>query len=97
MMTRLALLAPVTGFLVACAAFQPPAEQDAVARPAAAIEPGRGIAARPDRRATWLSPEIKKQKTLFFVSDAGTGDVYLYAPGTLTLVGRVTGFGQPLG
>ena len=41
MMTRLALLAPVTGFLVACAAFQP-AEQDAVARPAAAIEPGRG-------------------------------------------------------
>lgn len=34
---------------------------------------------------------------MLFVSDAGTGDVYLYNIPSLTIAARVTGFTQPQG
>jgi hypothetical protein len=52
---------------------------------------------RPDRRASWFSPNIKKSPNLLFVSDAGTGDVYLYTIPSLKVAARVTGFAQPQG
>ncbi|HXO18169.1 MAG TPA: hypothetical protein VN909_08355 [Candidatus Dormibacteraeota bacterium] len=40
---------------------------------------------------------MKKASNLLFVSDAGTGDVYLYKLPSLTIAARVTGFTQPQG
>ena len=50
-----------------------------------------------DLRPSWISPQAKKKKQLLFVSDAGTGDVYMYAVPSLELVGTITGFSQPQG
>lgn len=51
----------------------------------------------PDRRPSWISPEVKGKAQLLFVSDAGTNDVYMYELPTLKLVGTITGFAQPQG
>lgn len=50
-----------------------------------------------DRRRSWFSSDVKKSSDLLFVSDAGTGDVYLYKVSSLTVAARVTGFAQPQG
>ncbi|MGC1381729.1 MAG: hypothetical protein WA814_11985 [Candidatus Baltobacteraceae bacterium] len=52
---------------------------------------------RLDRRPSWFAPEIKQRATYLFVSDAGTGDVYLYALPAMKIAARVTGFSQPQG
>ena len=58
---------------------------------------GERIFARPvtpDRRPSWISPDAKKIP-LLYVSDLGTGDVYIYAYRTGVLKGTLTGFNRP--
>jgi len=50
----------------------------------------------PDRRPSWISPDAKKIP-LLYVSDLGTGDVYIYAYRTGVLKGTLTGFKRPWG
>lgn len=53
----------------------------------------------PDRRKSWISPELAKAKasTTLFVSDSGTADVYIYSLPALKVVATITGFDQPQG
>ena len=65
-----------------------------------AVAPALGVAPapHPDRRSSWISPELERtQAPLLFVSDAGTADVYIYNVKTLKVVGTITGFAQPQG
>jgi len=65
-----------------------------------AVAPALGVAPapHPDRRSSWISPELERtQAPLLFVSDAGTADVYIYNVKTLKLIGTITGFAQPQG
>ena len=65
-----------------------------------AAAPAFGVAPapHPDRRNTWISPELARtQAPLLFVSDAGTADVYIYNVKTLKVIGTITGFAQPQG
>jgi hypothetical protein len=67
--------------------------------PAAVDAPGDAIFTRPvtpDRRPSWVSPDAKKIP-LLYVSDLGTGDVYIYAYRTGVLKGTLTGFNRPWG
>ncbi|HYL26617.1 MAG TPA: hypothetical protein VEW74_02215 [Candidatus Nitrosotalea sp.] len=58
----------------------------------------RAAVPRPDRRKSWISPELAHaQAPLLFVSDSGTADVYIYNLSALKLVGTLTGFEQPQG
>ena len=50
----------------------------------------------PDGRPSWMSPDAKKIP-LLYVSDLGTGDVYIYAYRTGVLKGTLTGFNRPWG
>lgn len=57
------------------------------------------ITAHPDHSRSWMDPDAKKDD-LFYISDNGTDDVYIYAyePGRgKTLVGTLTGFSSPKG
>lgn len=56
--------------------------------------PVRGAA--PARTPSWVSPDAKKIP-LLYVSDLGTGDVYIYAYRTGVLKGTLTGFTRPWG
>jgi hypothetical protein len=51
----------------------------------------------PDHRKSWVSPDAKEEARLMFASDAGLGDVYIYALPSMTLKGTLTGFSQPQG
>jgi hypothetical protein len=55
------------------------------------------LPSHPDRRPSWISPQVKSATQLLFVSDAGTDDVYMYKLPALKLVGTITGFVQPQG
>lgn len=58
----------------------------------------RPAAVHPDRRASWISPELANAKSpVLFVSDSGTADVYIYSLPALKVIGTVTGFSQPQG
>lgn len=58
----------------------------------------RPAAAHPDRRPSWISPELANAKApVLFVSDSGTSDVYIYSLPALKVIGTVTGFSQPQG
>jgi hypothetical protein len=58
----------------------------------------RAAAVHPDRRASWISPELANAKApVLFVSDSGTADVYIYSLPALKVIGTVTGFSQPQG
>lgn len=56
---------------------------------------------RPDRGKSRISSELKSDRSrkisLFFVSDAGTNDVYILKLPKLTLLGTLTGFDDPEG
>lgn len=54
---------------------------------------GQGIPAVP----TGKNPEHKQTKDWVFISDAGTGDVYIYTLPMLKLIEIVTGFTEPQG
>jgi hypothetical protein len=58
---------------------------------------GGTIAVRPDRSTSWISPDAKKAKSLLYISDAGTFDVYVYSFPALRLMGKLTGFNRPQG
>lgn len=69
-------------------------------------EPASAVAARAllppkpihlDRRRSWLSPAAATAKQLLFESDPGTFEVYLFALPSMTAVGTLTGFKEPLG
>ncbi len=56
------------------------------------------VAAHPDRRASWISPDLARGKSaVLFVSDSGTADVYIYSFPALKVIGTITGFTQPQG
>jgi hypothetical protein len=58
----------------------------------------RPASAHPDRRASWISPELANAKSpVLFVSDSGTDDVYIYSLPALKVIGTVNGFSQPQG
>jgi DNA-binding beta-propeller fold protein YncE len=60
--------------------------------------PARAIAAqRSAARASWMSPAAASAKSLLYVSDAGTFEVYAYAFPSLALMGTLTGFNRPQG
>ncbi len=50
-----------------------------------------------DSRASWFARDVGKSRRLLFVSDAMTGDVYIYRVPSLRMAGRATGFSQPEG
>ena len=67
--------------------------------PRTAHAPADAILARPafpDRKPSWISPDAKKIP-LLYVSDLGSGDVYIYAYRTGVLKGTLTGFNRPWG
>ena len=97
LLVGLSLLA--ASVLTACASSNPPTATAAYdGNPLRTLSVAR--VTRPqthDLRGSWFSPEIRKSSTLLFVSDAGTGDVYLYKLPSLKVAARVTGFTQPQG
>lgn len=52
---------------------------------------------RPDHSASWMAPDAVSRKHLLYVSDASVGDVYALSLPSGRLVGKLTGFSQPLG
>lgn len=54
-------------------------------------------AEHPDRRGSWMSPAAATAKSLLYISDAGTFDVFVYAYPSLQKMGRLTGFNRPQG
>lgn len=53
---------------------------------------GAPIVVHPDHNRSWISPSVKANTKLLFVSDQATSDVYIFNLTTLALVGTVTGF-----
>jgi hypothetical protein len=51
---------------------------------------------RPDRRPAWMAPDVKK-RDLLYISDEGTGDVYVFTYPGGKLKGTLTGFADPQG
>ncbi|MGA7283309.1 MAG: hypothetical protein WBW87_02085 [Candidatus Cybelea sp.] len=89
----------VASALTACASSNPPIAAAAYrGNPLRTLSVARATQPQThDSRRSWFSPEIKKSASLLFVSDAGTGDVYLYKLPSLKVAARVTGFTQPQG
>jgi hypothetical protein len=86
--------------LAACSGGTPasPIAPAAVAQLSTSVAAGWPVAAHPDRRPSWVSPDIDaKQTQVLFVSDASTLDVYMYELPSLKVVGTITGFSQPQG
>ncbi len=50
-----------------------------------------------DRDSSWMSPDAAQVKTLLYVSDAQSYDVYIYSFPDLELKGKLTGFDRPEG
>jgi len=54
------------------------------------------LAVHPDRGRSWMAPDAKKAD-LLYISDLGTGDVYVYSYPEGALEGTLTGFNRPWG
>ena len=65
-------------------------------QPMAPLAQIAAYAAHPDRRASWMAAGAK-ENDLLYVSDVGTGDVYVYSYPQGALVGTLTGFTWPAG
>ncbi len=52
---------------------------------------------RPDRRKSWISPDVQRAPRLLFVSDTGNDDVYVFTMPDMQLKGTITDFNQPQG
>lgn len=50
----------------------------------------------PDHQKSWVSPDVAKTAKVFFASDVGTNDVYIFTL-DLKLKGVLTGFNEPQG
>jgi hypothetical protein len=57
----------------------------------------RAVTAHRDLSPSWLSPDVSKKEKVLWVSDAGTGDVYLFKLPALKHAGTITGFDNPQG
>jgi hypothetical protein len=85
----LSVCAAVTS-LVGCGASQASfAPQESIGRNAT-------LAEHPDRGRSWMAPDAKKAD-LLYISDLGTGDVYVYSYPKGALEGTLTGFNRPWG
>ena len=51
----------------------------------------------PDHHKSWVSPDAQRAPRLLFVSDIGTGDVYIFTMPDMKLKGTLTGFADPQG
>jgi hypothetical protein len=54
-------------------------------------------AAHPDHHKSWVSPDAAKAPRLYFGSDDGYDDVYIYTMPDMSLKGTLTGFSEPQG
>lgn len=52
---------------------------------------------RPDPGASWMSPDAVSKAQLLYVTDPSDGDAYAISLPSGKLVGKLTGFNQPLG
>jgi len=52
---------------------------------------------KPDRRKSWVSPDVKRAPRVLFVTDYALGDVDVFTLPTLALKGVLTGFNGPQG
>ena len=50
-----------------------------------------------DHRKSWVSPAAVGAPRLYFASDSGTNDVYIFLMPSMKLVGTLTGFTEPQG
>ncbi len=50
-----------------------------------------------DHHKSWVSPDAKRKPRLYFASDSGTNDVYIYEMPGMTLEGTLTGWNEPQG
>ncbi len=51
----------------------------------------------PDHHKSWVSPDAKLAPRLYFASDSGTDDVYIFTMPGMALKGTLTGFSEPQG
>lgn len=51
----------------------------------------------PDHHKSWVSPDVKGLPRLYFASDSGTNDVYIFSMPSMKLKGTLTGFSEPQG
>jgi hypothetical protein len=65
--------------------------------PLGSLKPEQNAAGHPDYGASWMAPDAASRKHLLYVSDVSAGDVYALSLPTGKLVGKLTGFNQPLG
>jgi hypothetical protein len=61
------------------------------------IAAGPSRAIHPDRRKSWISPDIRRAPRLLFGSDYGTGDLDIFSLPTLALKATITGLSGPQG
>ncbi len=59
--------------------------------------PARTPTSSADRSASWMASDAAAAKSLLYVSDAGTFDVYVYTFPELKPAGKLTGFVEPQG
>jgi hypothetical protein len=59
--------------------------------------PTRTATSSSDRSASWMASDAAAAKSLLYVSDAGTFDVYVYTFPELKPAGKLTGFDEPQG
>jgi hypothetical protein len=64
--------------------------------PIRVISGGGADARQPDQRPSWIAPEAKR-RSLLYISDGSTYDVYVYSYPGGKLVGTLTGFTEPAG
>jgi hypothetical protein len=64
---------------------------------AAAYTRGMPAVVRPDRSGSWMAPGAAGRGELLYVTDPGDGDAYVLSLPTGRLMGKLTGFDQPLG
>ncbi|HEX3369950.1 MAG TPA: hypothetical protein VHS56_10275 [Candidatus Cybelea sp.] len=62
---------------------------------AGAVHPLRAGAA--NREGSWMAPDAKRSKSLLYVADEATNDVYVYSYPAGKLKGTLTGFATPTG
>ncbi len=56
-----------------------------------------GMKVHRDTRKSWVSPDAALAPRLYFASDSGTYDVYIYTMPDMALKGTLTGFSEPQG
>ncbi len=76
---------------------QNPSATGAAKRPMIPSAAVRNVAARPNHRKSWISPDAKLAPRLLFISDYGASDVDIFTLPNLVLKGQITGLSFPEG